>query len=442
MNILDVLSAPWAIEPNRLLEIHAIYGAHVRGEQIDLAAVEQRLGRPLANEQRDYEIRDGVAVLPVEGVIAKKMNLFSRISGGSSSQLIGRDLAAALDDSAVHSIILAVDSPGGTVDGTELLANAVLAARGRKPIATLGGGTMASAAYWVGSAAGKVYVADSTTAVGSIGVVTSHVDISGAEAARGVKTTELTAGRYKRIASQFGPLSDEGRLSIQDQLDYMYSLFVGAVAKHRGVSTDVVLSDMADGRVFTGQQAVDAGLVDGIITMEALVEQLNREHSSARLAPAYPKALHASAPPTSPTEKGSKMITAEQLNAENPSLADSLRAEGAAAERARIQAVEGQSMPGHEALIASLKFDGKSTAGDAAQAVLAAEKKARVAQATANADDAPQPLPQAPAATVAAPSAPDAAADSREALDKKAKDYMAANPAVNYVTAYKAVGGK
>ncbi|KQW96970.1 hypothetical protein ASC94_09185 [Massilia sp. Root418] len=442
MNILDVLSAPWAIEPNRLLEIHAIYGAHVRGEHIDLAAVEQRLGRPLANEQRDYEIRDGVAVLPVEGVIAKKMNMFSRISGGSSSQLISRDLAAALDDSAVHSIILAVDSPGGTVDGTELLANSVLAARARKPIATLGGGTMASAAYWVGSAAGKVYVADSTTAVGSIGVVTSHVDISGAEAARGVKTTELTAGRYKRIASQFGPLSDEGRMSIQDQLDYMYSLFVGAVAKHRGVSTDAVLANMADGRIFTGQQAVDAGLVDGIITMDGLVEQLNREYASARSAPAYPKALNASAPPISPTKKGNKMITAEQLNAENPALADSLRAEGAAAERARIQAVEGQSMPGHEALIASLKFDGKSTAGDAALAVLAAEKKTRSAQAAANADDAPQPLQQAPAATVAAPAAPEAADDSRAALDKKAKDYMAAHPGTDYVAAYKAVGGK
>lgn len=442
MNILDVLSAPWAIEPNRLLEIHAIYGAHVRGEHIDLAAVEQRLGRPLANEQRDYEIRDGVAVLPVEGVIAKKMNMFSRISGGSSSQLISRDLAAALDDGAVHSIILAVDSPGGTVDGTELLANAVLAARGRKPIATLGGGTMASAAYWVGSAAGEVYVADSTTAVGSIGVVTSHVDISGAEAARGVKTTELTAGRFKRIASQFGPLSDEGRMSIQDQLDYMYSLFVGAVAKHRGVSTDAVLANMADGRVFTGQQAVDAGLVDGIITMDALVEQLNRKHASARLAPAYPKALNVSAPPTSPTKKGNTMITAEQLNAENPGLADSLRAEGAAAERARIQAVEGQSMPGHEALIAGLKFDGKSTAGDAALAVLAAEKKARSAQAAANAEDAPQPLAQAPAATVAAPAAPEAADDSRASLDKKTKDYMAAHPGIDYVAAYKAVGGK
>lgn len=442
MNIFDVLSSPWAIEPSRLLEIHAIYAAHVRGEQIDLAAVEQRLGRPLANEQRDYEIRDGVAILPVEGVIAKKMNMFSRISGGSSSQLIGRDLAAALDDSAVHSIVLAVDSPGGTVDGTELLANSVFAARSRKPIVTLAGGTMASAAYWIGGAASKAYIADSTTAVGSIGVVTSHTDISGAEAVRGIKTTELTAGRFKRIASQFGPLSEEGRQSIQDQLDYMYSLFVGAVATHRGRSVDDVLEQMADGRVFTGQQAVDAGLVDGIITMDVLVEQLNRDRAGAGSATIRPRVLSAPIPPTSTTNKGNHMITAEQLSAENPALVEALRAEGAAAERARIQAVESQSMPGHEALINSMKFDGKSTGGDAAQAVVAAEKKARGAHAAANAEDAPAPLAQAPAAAVAAPAAADAAADSRASLDQKAKDYMAAHPGVDYVAAYKAVGGK
>lgn len=442
MNILDVLTAPWAIEPSRLLEMHAIYAAHVRGEPIDLAAVEQRLGRPLANEQRDYEIRDGVAILPVEGVIAKKLNMFSRISGGSSSQLIGRDIASALSDSAVHSIILAVDSPGGTVDGTQLLADTVLGARSQKPIVTLASGTMASAAYWTGSAARDVYITDGTTAVGSIGVVTSHTDVSAAEAARGIKTTEITAGRYKRIASQYGPLSDEGRQNIQERLDYMYSLFVGAVAHNRGVSVELVLDQMADGRVFTGQQAIDAGLVDGIITLDALVEKLNRERTGANAAPTSPKVFAVPKATTSPLKKGNTMITAEQLNAENPELANALRAEGATAERARIQAVEGQSLPGHEALIATLKFDGKSTGGDAALAVLAAEKTSRTAQAAALAGDAPAPLALAPAPAVPAAAEPATEGASRADLDKKAREYMAANPDTDYVTAYKAIGGK
>lgn len=436
MNILDVLNSPWAIAPNRLLEIHGVYAAHLRGESIDIAAVEQRLGRPLANEHRSYEVRDGVAILPVEGVIAKRMNLFTQISGGVSTQLLQRELGAALDDPDVHSIVLQVDSPGGTVDGTQTLANAVLAARDRKPIVTLASGTMASAAYWIGSAAKAAYIVDGTTAVGSIGVVTSHTDVSGAEAARGVKTTEISAGKYKRVASQYAPLSEEGRQSIQDQLDYLYSLFVGAVAQHRGVSEEQVLADMADGRVFVGQLAVDAGLVDGIITLDDLVAKLSRENGQAGAGFARPSARTSK---TSTHQQGMKTMNVEQLEKDHPELAASLRAEGAASERARIQAVEQQLMPGHETLIAGMKFDGKSTGGDAALAIVAAEKKSREVHAAANAADAPPPVNTAPAATVQAPAA---AGLSREELDKRAKAHMASNPGMSYVDAYKAVGGK
>jgi len=437
MNIFDVLTAPWAIEPSKLIELHAIYGAHARGEAIDIEAVEKRLGRPLANEQKYYDITDGVAVIQIDGVIAKKMNMFSQISGGASSQMAMRAMDGALRDEAVHSILLSYDSPGGTVDGTELFANAVKATRKTKPVVSLGAGTMASAAYWSGSAAQAVYIVDGTTAVGSIGVVAAHKDISAAEAARGIKTTEISAGKFKRIASQYGALSDEGRQSIQDQLDYMYSLFVGAVADHRGVSTDKVLVDMADGRIFTGQQAVDAGLVDGIMTFDAVIAKLNDDRKQAGRIFVPGRAPAASTP--SSTTKGTTM-TADEIKAAHPATAQALIAEGASAERARIQGVESQLIAGHEALITALKFDGTSTAGDAAVAVLAAERKSRDAHAMATANEAPRPVAQTPAAVVA----PVAEGEglSREELDKKAKAHMAAHPGLTYVAAYKAVGGK
>src|SRR3990167_8876447 len=116
MKILDILAAPWAIDPTKLIELQSIYATHMRGDKIDIAAVEARLGRPLANEPKAYDIVDGVAVLPIEGVIAKRMNLFSQISGGTSTQLAANSLRAVLADPAVHSIILSIDSPGGTVD--------------------------------------------------------------------------------------------------------------------------------------------------------------------------------------------------------------------------------------------------------------------------------------------------------------------------------------
>lgn len=276
MTILNTLTAPWAIEPSKLLAIQSIYKTRIQGGELDIAAIEKQLGRKLQNEPVAYTVIDGVAVLPIDGVIAKRMNLFTQISGGTSTQLAEQALQNALKDPAVHSIILSIDSPGGTVDGTQALANAVLKAKGSgKPIVTLADGCMCSAAYWIGSAAQAVYIVDSTTLVGSIGVVTSHVDISGAQAAQGIKTTEISAGKYKRIASQYGPLTADGKRSIQDSLDYTYSLFVDAVAVNRNVSGTTVLRDMADGRVFIGKQAINAGLVDGIETLPSLIARLN-----------------------------------------------------------------------------------------------------------------------------------------------------------------------
>jgi uncharacterized protein YndB with AHSA1/START domain len=106
------------------------------------------------------------------------------------------------------------------------------------------------------------------------------MDVSGQQATQGVKTTEIFAGKFKRIASQYAPLSKEGRATMQQQVDYTYSLFVQAVATHRGVSVDTVLQDMADGQIFLGQQAIDAGLVDGASTLDALIASLNNSRAT------------------------------------------------------------------------------------------------------------------------------------------------------------------
>jgi signal peptide peptidase SppA len=278
MRLLDVLNAPWAIVPEKLLEIREIYFTHLRGEKIDLRSIEARLGQPLNNEHQGYEVVDGVAVLPIEGVIAKRMNLFTRVSGGVSTQLLERDFKAALSDDRAHSILLSVDSPGGNVDGVFELARAICDARGRKPVVALGNGMMASASYWIASAADRVLITGETTQVGSIGVVATHTDISKAEEMRGVKTTEITAGKYKRIASEHRPLSDEARAAIQEQVDHVYSVFVNEVARHRGTDVETVLDKMADGRIFLGSKAIDAGLVDGVSTKADLIRQLNQEH--------------------------------------------------------------------------------------------------------------------------------------------------------------------
>ena len=290
MRLIDIVTGPWAITPEMLVEIQNIYCAHVRGPKIDIKSIESRIGRPLKNEQRPYSVTpSGIAILPAVGVVGKRMNLLTRVSGGVSTELLGKQILEAMDDRAVSGLLLEIDSPGGTVDGTQELARLIYDNRGRKPIWAFSDGMIASAAYWIASAADRIYISGDTNRVGSIGVVARHIDISKAEEMRGVKTTEITAGRYKRIDSMYAPLSEEGRATIQDEVDYIYSVFVHDVAMFRGVSVDTVLDERADGRLFLGQQAVEAGLVDGAMSREAVLDAMARTIAEGRGKEMSPK---------------------------------------------------------------------------------------------------------------------------------------------------------
>ena len=445
MKILDVLNSPWAIVPEKLREITEVYARHLRGDKIDIESIRSEFGRAEpAPALKPYDIVQRVAVLSVEGVLGKKMNMFMHFSGGTSTQLLGRALAQALDDPAVNAIVLSVDSPGGTVDGTQELARLLMQARsGDKPIVSWVDGYMASAAYWIGAAADAIYIGADTDVVGSIGVVTQHVDYSGAEAKAGIKTTEIYAGKFKRIASDVAPLSDAGREYLQERVDYLYSVFVEHIARQRDVSVDAVLNNMADGKIFIGRQAITAGLVDGAATLPDLIAELaagtyarRRPMDGASAAVIMLPAVLAAKPdasgagavfdrdrPSIPLEKDIIMDRAT-LEKDHPAIAQAIRDEGAAAgraegltagaetERARIRAVEAQALPGHEVLIGRLKFDGVTTGPEAAVQVLAAERTANRTMAAALAADAPQPAPHA-----IAPPLAQAAADEPQSND-------------------------
>lgn len=416
--LADLVGSAWAITPSMLEQLQAIYTMHLRGEKIDIHAIEASLGRPLNNQQRSYDVVDGIAVLGIQGAIAPKANLFTQISGGASAQLLQRDLASALEDPRVDGIVLSIDSPGGSVFGSPDLARAVFAGRQVKPIVAHTDGMMASAAYWIGSAAHSIYNSGPTVMVGSIGVVARHINAGG----QGV--TEITAGAYKRIASDTGPLTKEGRAYMQAQVDYFYEVFVDHVGEHRGVSAEQVLEDMADGRIFIGQQAIDAGLVDGVATLSELIARMADDPQSVtqravkpktttRRAPAKANALPAPAAaaddavtqdnqpepvPLDPQSNATRtMMDKETLEREHTALFNQLQAtfrqEGAAAELARITSVRAQALPGHEALIERLAFDGKTSGDQAAAAIVAAEREKNATQARAHAEDAPTAAP-------------------------------------------------
>ena len=390
MSLIDTLTQPWSIIPEYLEKIQTVMTQHLSGPKLGLKEMEARILSLDDLKPRGYEVQNGKAIIPVMGALAKNPDIFSRIffGDGSMSQ-IKSDFLAALNDDAVSEIVLHVDSPGGTVDGTMSLAETIYNARGQKPITAFSDGVIASAAYWIGAAADKVMIANDTTTVGSIGVLTTHVDETKALEEMGLKVTQFIAGKYKNIGSSVRPLTDEDSAYIQDRLDYLYSVFVDSVAKYRGTSAETVLSDMADGRIFTGKQAIKAGLVDGVSTLDALIGSGVSNNNQIKM------------------EGNDMAITLEMVKAD-ADLYASIRAEiekesyakgftdGKAAEIARIQGVKAVSMPGHEKLIEQLMFDGESTGEKAAVQVVAAEKAAKEAALEAMKTGMQTSVPQVP----------------------------------------------
>ena len=394
----------------------------------------------------------GVAVLSISGVISNKANMFTRVSGGASAQMLTQQLASMRADPRVRAVVLDFDTPGGSVFGIPAMAAEIRALASEKPTVSVSTGMMASAGYWTGSASNAVYISGETDYVGSIGVVATH---SYNPRNPGAQVTEITAGKYKRMASDNAPLDNDGRAYIQSQVDEIYRAFVASVAENRRASVDDVLEKMADGRIFIGQQAIDAGLADGIATVETMVERMAtdpKKYASRRKAvfaaavvagagvindaddgPPIQREAEAGVPmpaltdepvppvASQPDPKGPAMTPQElaaNFAAENAEAAALIRAQGAEAERARIQAVREQSMPGHEKLIDALAFDGKTTGPEAAVQVLAAERAKAAAQAAVRADDAVLPVK-----TEAAESAD---ADPKPAAEKTASQTVAA----------------
>lgn len=255
-------------------------------------ALAARLGEPHA-EARTITVRDGVAVLPVDGPIFPRSNLFSDISGATSLEILACDLNIALDDPAVTAILLEVDSPGGEVSGVSEFAAMVRAGRERKPIAAYVQDLAASAAYWIAAAASPIVVAD-TAAVGSIGVVAAVPDPS----QRDTSSIEFVSSQSPNKRPD--PNSKSGKAYIQAHVDEVADVFVAAVAKYRGITTESVIDNFGQGGLLVGASAVQAGMADQVGSFEQtfsdLVSGKGQVPVTLSIPPAKIPATHPSKP--------------------------------------------------------------------------------------------------------------------------------------------------
>ena len=444
MNIATQLGAlarsPWALDAGVYTVLRDWYmqRAMSAADQVtaglpaDLAAVAG--GKPAMAQGDAYTVTPGgVGLITVSGILMPKgtgmMNMCSP-GAASSAALLREQLLQAAADKSVQSALVYIDSPGGNILGVAEAAQALAELAAVKPTVSYSDGQMCSALYWIGSAAPKTYISGPMVQVGSIGVRMDVVDTTAADAKQGISRKTLTFGKYKARGGTGGG-GDVAAYDAhaQDQIDYLGSLFADAVAAQRGIDIERVLAELATGQVFIGRQAVDAGLADGVMSLEALISALETNPASVTRVPgarrgASTKGNPQPQPQQQQQQKGKTAMNPEQIKAEHPEAynailntghvaghAEGLQA-GAAAERDRIQAVRAQALPGHEALIDQLAFDGKTTGPEAAVAVLGAERAKLGTRRDQHYADGIKPVPR---------SAGSADVDAKVAADGKAK---------------------
>lgn len=259
----------WACEEVALVDYLS------RRERFDLASLDPKheaffLG--IAREKsKILSVVNGIATIAIEGVLSKAgPDFIDQILGldGTGYGEIEAALASAIDDPAVQSIRLAIDSPGGEVFGVDEAREAIARAAKAKPVTAVNTGTVASAAYWLASSAGEIVATSPANMTGSIGVVAVAIDRSDRDRRVGIVTVVSRNAPDKRP-----DLSTEaGRAIIQDQVDALERAFIERIAEGRGIDADTVRATFGRGRMLVAvdpdkskPSALSVGMIDDVV---------------------------------------------------------------------------------------------------------------------------------------------------------------------------------
>ncbi len=342
-----LLSEPWLITQQLASSIQDSINTKISGS--DQATTQ------LTEKQNTEALwRNGsVGILPIHGPIFRYSKNLSMICGdvGSATENIDSMLSELLDDPSINSIVLDINSPGGIASGIHELGERIYQARKAKKIVAYVGGIGASAGYWLASAASEIVI-DKTATLGSIGTAISY---------QRIKSEMSPYERIEMVSSQspkkrLGLESDEGRAEMQQQLDDITEVFVGTVARNRGVSVDCVLKDFGQGGVMLGRRALDAKLGDRFSSLNQLIKDLNKANTTFQTIGKY---MDLNQLKTEHPETYQAVFNEGQAAAQ--ATVDAAKAEGIKAEQARITGILELNKPGYEKQIAGFIKDPEMT---------------------------------------------------------------------------------
>ena len=398
---IEQYSGAWAMHEPAFLAMVA------QVERMDVAAhVQARLDGELQPGRELFEVVDGIAVIDIVGTMTKFGSSLSDTPGSVTLRKAVRDAAA---DDSIRGILLRFDSGGGTVAGTDDLAQEVARAKAVKPVVAYIEDMCASAAYYVASQAGRV-VANESAIIGGIGTFMAIRDFSALFDEAGVKVHVIKSGEFKGAGEEGTVITDAQLAEFQRTVDSFGGLFVAAVARGRDMS-EKAAKTLADGRVHVGAEAIPLRLIDAVETIDdtmatLIAEAEEQENSSIRLVGALTRKDSAmketdisvtsnltqlTAEPEAATtadlklafpdsdaafreectELSATLAEAHELWATSVTKANTKLAEDNKAQAEKIAELEAaakakEEVPGVEALGVSAEADAKGVSGDAA----------------------------------------------------------------------------
>lgn len=275
----------WAILPEKLYAIEAVirrHAASVRLSAEEIAAYQA--------DKPTVQRAGSLALIPIRGTIAQRTDVISYYSGGTSTERVGAQLRAAAEDPDVETIVLDVDSPGGQVYGVQELYAEIMAAREQKKIVASCNSLMASAAYWIASAAHEITMMPSGD-VGSIGCIAIYSEFSKLEELAGITTTVIRSAQFKGELNGSEPLTDEAAAHLQSRVDACGAAFEKGVAVGRDRKPADVREHFGQGRVLMAKDALKVGMVDRIESFQETLSRLGKKRAKRSTMAAADRAL-------------------------------------------------------------------------------------------------------------------------------------------------------
>lgn len=260
----------WAITPEKLDEIVDFMSVKITDEQI-AARISMSHSQPAPVAKKD-----GVAILNLSGTLIPRATWMSEFSGGTSMEIFGQQIDAALTDESVKKILVLADTPGGSVTLIEETARKMFVGKNIKPIYTIAsGGMLASGGYWLASASTEIYSTPSATHIGSLGVI-QVVSWNPKENTKVFRTSP-----NKAALNGIEAPTEAAEKDLMVKLNAIHNVFYETVAEFRGVPRKTVDEKFGQGKTFTAREALALGMIDRIISVDDLFSEWSVERSAS-----------------------------------------------------------------------------------------------------------------------------------------------------------------